>query len=71
MYDLDNFDPNDVWRSSVSSADRRLFLAGALALKLATIRANVELVEAQAAWGVSNFCFRFRQIDCPMKVSAN
>ena len=43
MYDLENFDPNVVSRSSVSPADRRLFLAGALALTLATITANVEL----------------------------
>jgi hypothetical protein len=49
MCDLENSDPNDVSRSSVSPADRRLFLAGALALTLATIPANVELAEAQAA----------------------
>ena len=45
-YDLKNFGPNVVSRSSVSPADRRLFLAGALALTLATIPANVELAEA-------------------------
>ena len=49
MYYLENSDPNDVSRSSASPADRRLFLAGALALTLATIPANVELAEAQAA----------------------
>ena len=49
MHDLENTDPNDVSRSSVSPADRRLFLAGALALTLANIPANVELAEAQAA----------------------
>ena len=49
MHDLENTDPNDVSRSSVSPADRRLFLAGAFALTLATIPANIELAEAQAA----------------------
>ena len=49
MYDLENSDPNDVSRSSASPADRQLFLAGALALKLATITADVELAKAQAA----------------------
>ena len=49
MYDMTSPDPSDVSRSSVSPADRRLFLAGALALTLATIPANVELAEAQAA----------------------
>ena len=49
MYYLENPDPNDVSRSSVSPADRRLFLASALALTLATIPANVELAETQAA----------------------
>ena len=53
MYYQENPDPNDVSRSSVSPADRRLFLAGALALPLATILANVDLAEAQAAKGVS------------------
>ena len=53
MCDLENCDPNDVSRPSVSATDRRLFLAGALALPLATILANVELAEAQAAKGVS------------------
>ena len=53
MCDLENSDPNDVSRPSVSPTDRRLFLAGALALPLATIPANVELAEVQAAWGVS------------------
>ena len=53
MCDLENSNPNDVSRSSVSSADRRLFLAGTLALTLATIPANIELAEAQAAYGVS------------------
>ena len=71
MYDLEKSDPNDVSRSSVSPSDRRLFLAGALALTLATITANVELAEAQAAWGVSSFCVQFRPVDCPMTVSAN
>ena len=51
--DQENSDPNDVSRPSVSPIDRRLFLAGELALSLATIPANVELAEAQAAWGVS------------------
>ena len=49
MYYLENSDPNDVSRSSLSTADRRLFLAGALALTLATTTANVELAETQAA----------------------
>ena len=49
MYDTENPDPNDVSRSSVLPGDRRLFLAGALALTLATILANVELADAQAA----------------------
>ena len=49
MLDLENSDPNDVSLSSVGPADRRLFLAVALALSLATIPANVELAEAQAA----------------------
>ena len=49
LYYLENSDPNDVSRSSVSPADRRLFLAGALALTLATIPASVELAKTQAA----------------------
>ena len=49
MYNLENSDPNVVSQSSASPADRRLFLAGALALTLAAIPANVELAEAQAA----------------------
>ena len=53
MCDLENCDPNDLSRPSVSPTDRRLFLAGALALPLATILANVYLAEAQAAKGVS------------------
>ena len=53
MCDLENCDPNDVSQQSVSATDRRLFLACALALPLATILANVELAEAQAAKGVS------------------
>jgi len=53
MCDLENCDPNDLSRPSVSPTDRRLFLAGALALPLATILANVDLAEAQAAKGVS------------------
>ena len=71
MYDVENPNFNDVSRSSLAPADRRLFLAGALALTLATIPANVELAEAQAASGVSSFCVRFSQVDCPIKVSAN
>ena len=55
MWDLENSDPNDVSRPSVSTTDRRLFLAGVLALPLATIPANVELAEAQAAYGVYRF----------------
>ena len=51
--DLENSDSNDVSQPSVSPIDRRLSLAGALALSLATIPANVELAEAQAAQGVS------------------
>ena len=51
--DLENCDPNDLSRPSVSPTDRRLFLAGALALPLAAILANVDLAEAQAAKGVS------------------
>ena len=43
MCDLENCGPNDLSRPSVSSTDRRLFLAGALALPLATILANVDL----------------------------
>ena len=53
MCDLENSKPNDVSRPSVSTTDRWLFLAGTLALPLATIPANVELDEAQAALGVS------------------
>ena len=53
MCDLENCDPNDLSKPSVSPTDRRLFLAGALALPLATILANVDLAEAQAAKGVS------------------
>ena len=53
MCDLENSDPNDVSRPSVSPTDRRSFLAGALALTLAAIPANVELAEAQAASGFS------------------
>jgi hypothetical protein len=49
MYYLENSDHNDVSRSFVSPADRRLFVAGVLARTLATIPANVELAEAQAA----------------------
>jgi hypothetical protein len=49
MYDVENPNFNDVSRSSLAPADRRLFLAGALALTLATIPANVELAEAQTA----------------------
>ena len=46
MCDLENSDPNDVPRLSVSPTDPRLYLAGALALPLATLPANVELAEA-------------------------
>ena len=53
MCNLENYDPNDVPRPSAPPTDRRLFLAGALALPLATVLTNVELVEAQAAKGVS------------------
>ena len=53
MCDLENSDPNDVSRPSVSPTDRRSFLAGALALTLAAIPANVELTKAQASWDVS------------------
>lgn len=49
MCDLENYDPNDVSRPSVSPTDWRLFLAGELALPLATAPDNVELAEAQAA----------------------
>ena len=49
MCDLETSDTNDVSRSSASPADRLLFLAGALALTLATTPANVELAKAQAA----------------------
>ena len=52
MCDLEKCDPNDLSRPPVSPTDRRLFLAGALALPLATILANVDLAEAQAAKGV-------------------
>ena len=48
MCDLENSDPSDVSRPSASPIDRWLFLAGALALTLATIPANVELAKAQA-----------------------
>ena len=51
--DLENCYPNDVSWPSVSPTARRLFLAGALTLTLATILANVELAKAQAAKGVS------------------
>lgn len=51
--DLENCDPNDLSRPSVSPTDRRLFLAGAMALPIAKILANVDLAEAQATKGVS------------------
>ena len=53
MCDLENCGPNDLSRPSVSSTDRRLFLAGKLTLTLATVLANAELAKAQAAKGVS------------------
>ena len=53
MCNLENCDPNDVPRPSVPPTDRQLFLADALALTLGTVLANVKLVEAQAAKGVS------------------
>ena len=46
IFDLENCDPNDVSRPSVSPTDLWLFLAGALALPLAIILANVEFAEA-------------------------
>jgi hypothetical protein len=49
MCDLENSDPNDLSRPSLSPTDWRLSLAGTLALTLATIPANVELAEARAA----------------------
>ena len=53
MCDLENCASNDLSQPSVSPTDRRLFLSGAVALSLATILANVDLAEAQAAKGVS------------------
>ena len=50
---LENSDPNNVSWPSISPTDQRFFLAGALALTLANIPANVELVEAQASQDVS------------------
>ena len=47
--DLEDCDPNDVSRPSVSPTDRRLFLAGELPLPLT----NIELAEAQATKDVS------------------
>ena len=49
MCDLENSDPSDVSRTSPSATDRWLFLAGALALPLAAIPANVEATKGQAA----------------------
>ena len=51
--DLEDCDLNDVSRPWASPTDRRLFFAGALALPLADVLANVELSKAQAAKGVS------------------
>jgi hypothetical protein len=49
MCDLENSDPNDVSRPSVSLTDWQLVLAGTLALLLAAIPAHVKLAKAQAA----------------------
>ena len=51
--DLENCDPNDVWRLTISPNDRPLALADALVLPLINILANVQVAEAQAAKGVS------------------
>ena len=48
MCDLENSDPSDVSLPSESPIGRWLFLAGALALPLATNPTNVELAKAQA-----------------------
>ena len=48
MCDLENSGPNDVSRPLIPPTDRWLFLAGALALTLAAIPANVEAAKAQA-----------------------
>jgi carboxymethylenebutenolidase len=47
MGDLENYDPNDLSRPSVSPTDRRLFLASALAPPLATILANGDEAKTQ------------------------
>ena len=54
MCDLENCDLNDASQSSISQTNQRLFLAGVLALTLATIAANVEIASAQTAKGVFN-----------------
>jgi carboxymethylenebutenolidase len=53
MCDLETCNPNDPRRPAVSATDRRLFLAGAMALPLATILGHVDLAEAQASKGVT------------------
>jgi len=53
MCDLENCYTHDLSRPSVSPTDRRLFLAGAMALPIVKILANVDLAEAQATKGVS------------------
>jgi carboxymethylenebutenolidase len=53
MCDLDNCNPRAGGKPRVSAQDRRLFLAGALALPLATILADIDLARAEAAKGVT------------------
>jgi len=53
MCDLNNCNPNTGPRPTVSATDRRLFLAGAMALPLATILAHVDLAHAQASKGTT------------------
>lgn len=54
MCDLENYNPNDAFWPSVSKTNQWVFLAGALALPLATIVANVGIARAQMAKGVFN-----------------
>ena len=51
MCDMKNCNPHAGPKPIVSANDRRLFLAGAMALPLATILAHVDLAHAQASKG--------------------
>ena len=51
MCDLNNCNPHAGSKPIVSATERRLFLAGAMALPIATILAYVDLAHAQASKG--------------------